>query len=97
MLCCHCGQRPRCRPRGLCWTCYYDANVRCLYSIRPGKFTRRGSGLRRAAHACALPTRALPGSPEKILVLMRRAELGQDLWHPDDATFSESMRLDRAS
>lgn len=30
------------------------------------------------------PTRALPGSPEKISVLTMRAMLGYELWHPED-------------
>jgi hypothetical protein len=32
------------------------------------------------------PTRALPGTPEKVAVLRERARLGQTLWHPLDAT-----------
>jgi hypothetical protein len=31
------------------------------------------------------PTRALPGTPEKVAVLRERARLGQSLWHPRDA------------
>lgn len=31
------------------------------------------------------PTTARPGTPEKLDVLVRRAELGLHLWHPDDA------------
>ena len=31
------------------------------------------------------PTRALPGTPEKIAVLRERARRGQALWHPLDA------------
>lgn len=30
------------------------------------------------------PTDAPAGSPEKIEVLRKRAELGQPLWHPND-------------
>ena len=33
----------------------------------------------------AEPTDALPGSPEKVEVLCRRARLGLRLWHPRDA------------
>lgn len=32
----------------------------------------------------AKPTKAEPGSPEKILVLCERLEKGQPLWHPAD-------------
>jgi hypothetical protein len=31
------------------------------------------------------PTAALPGSEEKIRVLMERVRLGQELWHEGDA------------
>src|SRR5205807_1227684 len=38
----------------------------------------------------ATPTRALPGTPEKVAVLMERARLGQALWHPQDATHHDA-------
>lgn len=31
------------------------------------------------------PTQALPGTPEKLAVLIERHRLGQPLWHPQDA------------
>lgn len=31
--CIHCRKRKRCRPRGLCWTCYYDQAVRAMYPL----------------------------------------------------------------
>jgi hypothetical protein len=34
----------------------------------------------------AVPTAALPGTPEKVTVLEERAQTRQDLWHPLDAT-----------
>jgi len=33
----------------------------------------------------AVPCSALPGTAEKILVMMRRASRGELLFHPDDA------------
>lgn len=30
------------------------------------------------------PTQALPGSPEKVLVLAERQRQGAPLWHPED-------------
>lgn len=33
-----------------------------------------------------LPTKAPPGSPEKVAVMVQRAELGHPLWHDFDAT-----------
>lgn len=35
------------------------------------------------------PTRALPGTEEKAEVLADRARAGEQLWHPDDATWDD--------
>lgn len=32
-ICRHCNRKPVTRPRGLCWYCYYDLNVRDLYPV----------------------------------------------------------------
>jgi hypothetical protein len=42
-----------------------------------------------ASKPASMPTRALPGMPEKITVLAERARLGQELWHPQDAPWEE--------
>lgn len=39
----------------------------------------------------ALPTDALPGSPEKVAVLALRASLKVALWHPSDARWQRSL------
>jgi hypothetical protein len=45
----------------------------------------------------ATPTSAVPGSPEKVAILIERARLGQALWHPLDAPMdAESKKLDVA-
>jgi hypothetical protein len=84
MKCRHCQQRNSNRPRGLCWTCYYTPGVREQYSLI-GKFAARGiadfNGRAASAHQ---PTRARPGSLEKVAVLELRASLRQGLWHPLD-------------
>jgi hypothetical protein len=33
------------------------------------------------------PTKAIAGSEEKIEMMRRRVELGEDLYHPKDSTF----------
>jgi hypothetical protein len=53
---------------------------------------RRQRPVKPATH----PTDALPGSLEKIRVLTRRAELGQELWHPDDARLGGRPPLGKA-
>ena len=86
--CQHCGLGRVTRPRGLCWTCYYVPGVRDLYPAT-SKYGRRSYGNRyQRARPATCRTDALPGSLEKILVLTRRAELGQELWHDDDATMA---------
>lgn len=94
MLCRHCGRVPPSRPRGLCWSCYYSPGVREKYPST-SKFARRGVGnFNGAPEQLPEPTRAAPGSPEKVAVLERRALLRQCLWHPEDAPMDiESRRL----
>jgi hypothetical protein len=85
MICRHCRRNPVNRPRGLCWSCYYAPGLRDRYPST-SKFARRGIGVgtTRTPPASA-PTRALPGTPEKVAILEQRARLQQDLWHPLDA------------
>ncbi len=85
MLCRHCQRVKSNRPRGLCWSCYYKPGVRELYPST-SKFARRGVGdFNGKSSPAAQPTRALPGTPEKVAVLEERARLGLSLWHPLDA------------
>jgi hypothetical protein len=85
MLCRNCGKVPPSRPRGLCWSCYYQPGVRDQFPST-SKFGRRGLGNDNGGPECLpVPTRALPGSPEKLAVLERRVMLHQSLWHPLDA------------
>ena len=91
MLCRHCETAPVNRPRGLCWSCYYTPGVRDLYPST-SKFARRGvEDFNGRAIRTALPTGALPGSPEKVAILEQRAQMRQDLWHPQDATLDRPL------
>ena len=84
MLCRHCNQVKSNRPRGLCWSCYYRPGVRELYPST-SKFARRGVG--NFCGTAPLPdtaTDAVPGTEEKILILMERAANRQALFHPTD-------------
>jgi hypothetical protein len=84
MLCKHCQKSNVCRPRGLCWTCYYKPGVRDLYPST-SKYARRGVGnFNGNAPTPELSTSAEPGSEEKIAILIERARLKQSLWHPED-------------
>jgi hypothetical protein len=81
-LCRHCKVKPVNRPRGLCWTCYYD--FRELYpSI--SKYANRGiMDSRGPAPMPAIPTDAPAGSLAKMRVMHARAMRGESLFHPLD-------------
>jgi len=82
-----------CRPRGLCWSCFYTPGIRDLYPST-SKFGRRGLGnFYGRAPLPPFPTGVLPGSPEKIAILAQRADLRQELFHPDDATLAGTPGL----
>lgn len=85
MTCRHCGRSRVNRPRGLCWSCYYTPGLRERYPST-SKFAKRGVGNGNGlAPLPSIPTRARPGSPEKVAVLEERARRRQALWHPLDA------------
>lgn len=52
--------------------------------MQPGKFTTRGLGIKRLTQP-AFPTFALPGSKEKLEVMIERVEHGESPHHPNDA------------
>lgn len=81
-LCLHCRKNKGTRARGLCWVCHADREVRGRY----GAGGRVGAGVENSVGPLPLlPTPARPGTPEKLAVLIARAERGQRLWHPLDA------------
>lgn len=88
LTCLHCGGRPACRPRGLCWTCYYTPGVRLGYG-GTSKFARLGSGVASdfvgPRPLPAEPTEHPPGTPGKLGVLAERAAAGEHLFHAFDA------------
>lgn len=84
-ICRHCSRGKVNRPRGLCWTCWHDVEVRERYPIVASRYTARGHGNGPGGYALPEPTAAVPGTPEKIAVLERRARDGLALFHPLDA------------
>ena len=76
--CCrHCG-RPRAHRRGLCYRCYSDQTIRGAYE------TLYKQDFERAAPLPAEPTAAIPGTEQKILVLIGRESRTEALHHPED-------------
>ena len=74
MICRHCQKSRVNRPRGLCWSCYYRPGVREQYPST-SKFARRGVGnFCGQAPLPAIATAAVPGSQEKIAILIERAQ-----------------------
>lgn len=80
MLCKHCRSRVGTRPRGLCYHCY--GTVKEDYPST-SVYANRGVGVLYPRKVPA-PTKARPGSREKLEELIRRAESGEVLWHPLD-------------
>ncbi|VTS05429.1 hypothetical protein [Tuwongella immobilis] len=90
MICRHCNRAKVNRPRGLCWSCYYTPGVKDLYPST-SKYARRGLGNKCGdAPLPESPTDATPGSEDKIAILCKRVEMGQSLFHPDDATLGQA-------
>jgi hypothetical protein len=93
MLCRHCKATKPNRPRGLCWSCYYTPGVRDLYPST-SKYARRGVGNGNGSSRLPpAPTGALPGTPEKMMVLAERARMGVSLWHPLDVCLESQRQL----
>ena len=82
-ICRHCKKCKVNRPLGLCWGCYYRPGIRDLYPST-SIYANRGVGLSQKRRPLPEPTRARPGTPEKVAVLEARAEAGEHLWHPRD-------------
>jgi hypothetical protein len=94
MKCRHCHRAPVSRPRALCWKCFYTPGVRDRYPTL-NKYAQQGiADFYGRGHPPSAPTSALPGTPEKVAVLMKRAQLRQSLWHAKDARL-DSPRLRR--
>ncbi len=89
MLCRHCQKVKSNRPRGLCWSCYYTPGVREQFPST-SKFARRGVKDFNGRTKLGEPTDALPGTEEKVRVLMERARLGLSLFHPLDARIGDA-------
>ena len=85
ILCQNCLRKKVNRPRGLCFCCYYSPDVRERYPTT-SKYGRRGVcdyyGKERVP---PVATSAMPGTQEKVCILVHRAEMGVSLWHPADA------------
>jgi len=59
------------------------------------RFIEIDSVFQRPAPKDFKPTKALPGSEEKMIVLSTRYEKGFPLWHPLDKTFDDPTEFER--
>lgn len=83
--CRHCRVGVGNRPRRLCWRCYESPDIRMRYASE-SKFGAWGDKprLRGSCASPASPTKAPPGTRERLLALQERAARGESLFHPDD-------------
>ncbi len=93
MMCRHCQVKKINRPRGLCWRCYYTPGVIDRYPMVNVYNNCRGSRPDfNGRSGVPEPTDALPLSEEKMQVMVERARLGQELWHPLDGISTRGLR-----
>lgn len=89
-MCKHCREhKPQPWKRGLCWSCYTKPEVRMLYpSGSPfgnrSRFADEDDDTPDPELTPCEPTPHLPGTKEKVQVLVDRLANGQELWHADD-------------
>jgi hypothetical protein len=79
--CIICDRRSSTLRRGLCRHCYPN------HGPRRGEHWTRELGSNYIKRPLPQPTNALPGTKAKMTVLAERLRLGQELWHPLDATW----------
>lgn len=78
--CKHCERTQTIYPRGLCFKCYMTSYIRVKYAKPDNGEYKEPKRAPLPKH----PTCAMPGSPEKIAVMMERAAAKRQLFHPDD-------------
>lgn len=82
MSCRRCGRAGGIDRRGLCRPCYRDKGARRAYDrLSHQRSPVPQDGLVPPAEPCL----AMPGTPEKVEVMARRAESGEYLFHELDA------------
>ena len=92
VVCRRCAKCKVNRPRGLCWSCYYTPGVKERFPST-SKYARRGIGnFNGNAPLAAVPTTAVPGTPEKLAVLEERARKKRAIFHPADARYAGAPR-----
>lgn len=82
LRCRHCARRPATRARRLCYACYHEPVIRNRF---PPQTTNRPKNSTRDRKLARIPTPALPGSEEKLLVMIHRYARKEQLFHPRDA------------
>lgn len=87
LKCRRCAERPIRSPFGLCRKCYDElpAAERCKYPQRRRRGSPRTWSLAEPTQLPGEPTEALPGTEEKLRVMVERLRRRQCLFHPRDA------------
>lgn len=87
--------RPRCKQckavvsyvskAGLCLECAYAAHA----VVKALNLKKNEDPFQYIGRLPSCPTKALPGSPQKIKIMTERAARWESLFHPGDGTFSD--------
>lgn len=93
--CRHCQKAPIHKPRNLCYNCYMDLSIRNLYPVSVKAYEIRDTYAPRPLDTN--PTQTIPGSEEKILLMMDRAKRGVQLFHPDEPSIEIEHTVNLAS
>lgn len=95
--CRRCSKVANLQTRGLCWACYHTPGIREQYPSlsKFGQVSVAATIL--GPRRLPTPTRARPGTPEKIAVLAARVAAGEYLFHPDDGDFETPKLQDDSS
>lgn len=98
--CRHCITGIGYRSRGLCYKCWSNIDIRNLYPAKVAHLSKgvgikslRGQGKepvdKAGVRLPSRPTKAAPGTNDKLKVLISRAARGVSLHHPKDKTMSK--------
>ncbi len=93
--CRHCKERLQTRPRGLCLHCFRHLPTRNLYPPK-SKFAQRGPGADKnyRTRKPRRPTKEIPGTEEKMLVMEKRLARGESLFHDLDPSLAGRIPAD---
>ena len=88
--CRHCSRKGAAYPRSLCCSCYKDKSIRnqysiLLYQVHGDKiYHMRSYYYPKETKPASNHTTAIPGTKDKVEVMIERRNRGEELFHPAD-------------